>query len=604
MGAFGLTIKELCTLALQLPERNKLPHPFKDKAAGHDWVQGPQSQNKFVDMLATATKKKIVDEIKEAKIYTVMADTTPDVSHQDQLSLCIRYVDNTGKPKERLLEIRPITNKSGLAVVKKINQILLENELDNKFVVFQSYDYTNSMSGKHGGAQRKLSEIIGRDIPYIPCQAHRMNTFIEHSCNASVLIANLFNDLESLYSFFRAKKDITDDLDLEKLVSSYHPTDSEQSEVEDEFENDDTENRLLERILQHTNCHLNKLRDNYSQPQDIRATDMAKIEALFGLLYMAGVKKAQHLNTKNLGTSDGSGVESMRSIMSRERFLLPLRVFRFHNFEDNLAAIRDVLDGQLFLIYLCSQNIAGQNFAVVGTVGKSKKEIPPSFLFTNRRPLSSSVFGFTKNETMISYKEKPNKIIYKANIGNMYQKEEYLKTLALSLMKGYLIVRSSIPNLPYKMRMSPKRIAGAKEEAIPEKRLCAFCPRDSLLLASSTGHQPSAVEKTDLPKKALRHTLQTMLLEDNVDDDSSHDTEVQQNTRLARGDVDIGTEVTVEEVLGAIATIKTRENWVEIRHTKYVILKAIDPIIADYLARLIHVCLTSEYFPNIKKLVD
>ncbi|KAF2889409.1 hypothetical protein ILUMI_16764 [Ignelater luminosus] len=211
MEAFGLTIKELCTLALQLPERNKLPHPFKDKAAGHDWVQGFLTRHQVLSLRkpeATSAAYTMVDEIKEAKIYTVMADTTPDVSHQDQLSLCIRYVDNTGKPKERLLEIRPITNKSGLAVAQKINQILLENELDNKLVVFQSYDYTNSMSGEHGGAQRKLSEIIGRDIPYIPCQAHRMNTFIEHSCNASVLIANLFNDLESLYSFFRAVRNV------------------------------------------------------------------------------------------------------------------------------------------------------------------------------------------------------------------------------------------------------------------------------------------------------------------------------------------------------------------------------------------------------------
>lgn len=42
------------------------------------------------------------------------------------------------------------------------------------------------MSGKFNGAQKKPSEIVGRDIPYIPCQAHRCNTVIEHSCNASV----------------------------------------------------------------------------------------------------------------------------------------------------------------------------------------------------------------------------------------------------------------------------------------------------------------------------------------------------------------------------------------------------------------------------------
>ncbi|KAF2904603.1 hypothetical protein ILUMI_01575 [Ignelater luminosus] len=51
-----------------------------------------QLQNEFIDMLDTETEKKIIDEIKEAKIYTVVADTTPGVSHHDQLSLCVRYV--------------------------------------------------------------------------------------------------------------------------------------------------------------------------------------------------------------------------------------------------------------------------------------------------------------------------------------------------------------------------------------------------------------------------------------------------------------------------------------------------------------------------------
>ncbi|KAF2884485.1 hypothetical protein ILUMI_21681 [Ignelater luminosus] len=37
---FGLTIKELRTLALQLAKRNNLPHPFKGEAARSDWVRG------------------------------------------------------------------------------------------------------------------------------------------------------------------------------------------------------------------------------------------------------------------------------------------------------------------------------------------------------------------------------------------------------------------------------------------------------------------------------------------------------------------------------------------------------------------------------------
>lgn len=48
----------------------------------------------------------------------------------------------------------------------------------------------------------KLSELAGHRIPFIPCQAHRLNTFLEHSCDASKIIANMIDTLENLYVFF------------------------------------------------------------------------------------------------------------------------------------------------------------------------------------------------------------------------------------------------------------------------------------------------------------------------------------------------------------------------------------------------------------------
>ncbi|CAI6353343.1 unnamed protein product [Macrosiphum euphorbiae] len=58
------------------------------------------------------------------------------------------------------------------------------------------------MSDHLQGTQAMLSKIVGHNKPYIPCQAHRLNTFVEHSCDASIIVAELFNTLESLYVFF------------------------------------------------------------------------------------------------------------------------------------------------------------------------------------------------------------------------------------------------------------------------------------------------------------------------------------------------------------------------------------------------------------------
>lgn len=39
-------------------------------------------------------KKIIITEIKEASMFSDMANTTPDSSHKDQMSVCIRYIDS------------------------------------------------------------------------------------------------------------------------------------------------------------------------------------------------------------------------------------------------------------------------------------------------------------------------------------------------------------------------------------------------------------------------------------------------------------------------------------------------------------------------------
>lgn len=133
-----------------------------------------------------------------------MADTTPDVSHTDRLSVCVRYVLNW-KPIERLLGVVEAKDKTGLGIAKSIKEVLDKNQLDTHKIIYQYYDFASSMSGEIRGTQKMLSELIGHNIIFIPCQAHRANTFLEHSCEASSIIGNLMNDLEIRIFFWEYK---------------------------------------------------------------------------------------------------------------------------------------------------------------------------------------------------------------------------------------------------------------------------------------------------------------------------------------------------------------------------------------------------------------
>lgn len=46
-------------------------------------------------------------------------------------------------------------------------------------------------------------EILYQKVPNIPCQAHRVNIFIERECETSLIVADIFSDVQKpLYIFF------------------------------------------------------------------------------------------------------------------------------------------------------------------------------------------------------------------------------------------------------------------------------------------------------------------------------------------------------------------------------------------------------------------
>ena len=131
-----------------------------------------------------------------------MADTTSHVSHKDRLAVACRYVDANGQPRKRLMSLTEAKDKTGEGGTEEIIQVLNKHEMNLNELCFQSYDYTASMSGQFNAFQKKIQGKLGRRIPYMPCLAHRSNTVIEHSCQASTVVKELFNVLEELYVFF------------------------------------------------------------------------------------------------------------------------------------------------------------------------------------------------------------------------------------------------------------------------------------------------------------------------------------------------------------------------------------------------------------------
>ena len=90
-------------------------------------------------------RKKIVEEVNSAEIIGVIADTTPDISHMDQLTVSARFINSNNKPKELLIDIAEIKDKTGEGMAKGIVKSLTMRNLNKYIVRFQTYDSAASM---------------------------------------------------------------------------------------------------------------------------------------------------------------------------------------------------------------------------------------------------------------------------------------------------------------------------------------------------------------------------------------------------------------------------------------------------------------------------
>lgn len=63
--------------------------------------------NEFIGIMEKQVLMKIVGELKAAKYFSISIDSTPDLSHVDQLTFVVRYIKD-GVPIERFLQFIPI----------------------------------------------------------------------------------------------------------------------------------------------------------------------------------------------------------------------------------------------------------------------------------------------------------------------------------------------------------------------------------------------------------------------------------------------------------------------------------------------------------------
>ncbi|CAK1592716.1 unnamed protein product [Parnassius mnemosyne] len=112
----------------------------------------------FIGLMGEKVLACIISELKKAKYYSFSVDSTPDITHLDQLTFTVRYVTDQG-PIERFLMFVPIEGHNAEYLTEVVVKFFKDNDIDINDCRGQSYDNASNMSGRYSGLQTRIREI-------------------------------------------------------------------------------------------------------------------------------------------------------------------------------------------------------------------------------------------------------------------------------------------------------------------------------------------------------------------------------------------------------------------------------------------------------------
>ena len=106
-----------------------------------------------------------------ARAWSLIADTMPDVTHKEQLSICVRLVHPNGKMSEHLLEL---ACQRAVGTTADVLFRAMLSTFDSKGVSFdklvaQTYDGASNVNGCYNGLQALIQNRLNKNVWYIHC---------------------------------------------------------------------------------------------------------------------------------------------------------------------------------------------------------------------------------------------------------------------------------------------------------------------------------------------------------------------------------------------------------------------------------------------------
>lgn len=159
-------------------------------------------QNQIISICGDVLKEEIINKVKKAEAYSVLADETADISGTEQLSIGLRYFnEETREVEEAFVGFIELDALDANTIAKTIEIFLTKEDLNPEKCVGLGFDGCSTMSGKENGVQAILRKRYTKAF-FFHCSSHKLNLVI-NDLNALPEIRNTIGTIKDIITFFR-----------------------------------------------------------------------------------------------------------------------------------------------------------------------------------------------------------------------------------------------------------------------------------------------------------------------------------------------------------------------------------------------------------------
>jgi len=126
---------------------------------GHTSYLSYYIYEQFILLMSKKVENTIIQDVNTSQYFSISVDSTPDITHTDQLSLVVRYIDESGNVFERFLCFMNNVGHKSENMAEAVITILNKYNLNLNYLRGQSYDNASNMSGSYSGLQARIKLI-------------------------------------------------------------------------------------------------------------------------------------------------------------------------------------------------------------------------------------------------------------------------------------------------------------------------------------------------------------------------------------------------------------------------------------------------------------